>query len=77
MKTLDDNSAEPLATRIKNVEKKIKTTVQVNAESAGPNLDQVSSIVKYKVASRQGITKLFVAVFDRLGIATSERLPAS
>lgn len=68
LKSIDDDASAPLPKRIKNVEKKIKTSVQMNAESADPNLDQVSSIVKYKVASRQGITKLFFAVFDRLGI---------
>lgn len=68
LKDLNDNPSASLASRIKNVERKIKATVQVNAESADPNLDQIASIVKYKVASRQGITKLFFAVFDRLGI---------
>lgn len=68
VKTLDDDPSAPMAKRIKNVEKKIKTLVQVNRESADPALDKVSSIVKYKVASRQGITKLFFAVFDRLSI---------
>lgn len=68
LKTINDKASAPLASRIKHVEKTIKTTVQVNAESADPNLDQVSAIVKYKVASRQGITKLYFAVFDRLGI---------
>jgi hypothetical protein len=68
VKTLDDKPALPVAERIKNVEKKIKTTVQVNSESADPGLDKIAPVVKVKVASRQGITKLFVAVFDRLGI---------
>lgn len=68
VKTLGDNSSAPMANRIKNIEKKIKTLVQVNTESADPALDKVASIAKYKVASRQGITKLFFAVFDRLSI---------
>lgn len=68
IKTLNDDPSKPAADRIKNVEKKIKTVVQVNTESADPNLDKVSSIVKYKVASRQGITKLFFSIFSRLKI---------
>lgn len=68
VKTLDDDATAPMAKRIKNIEKKIKTLVQVNGESADPALDKVASIVKYKVASRQGITRLFFAVFDRLAI---------
>lgn len=68
LKTLGDDAAKPVAERIKNIEKKVKTSVQVNGESGAPALDKVSSIVKYKVASRQGITKLFFAVFNNLGI---------
>lgn len=68
VKSLDDKPSLPAAGRIKNVETKIKTLVQVNRESADKNLDKISAIVKYKVASRQGITKLFLAVYDRLGI---------
>ena len=68
LKTLNDDASKPIAERIKNIEKKIKTVVQVNSESGAPGLDKVSSIVKYKVASRQGITKLFFSVFNNLGI---------
>ena len=68
IKTLNDDSSKPIADRIRSIERKIKTVVQVNSESGDPNLDKVSSIVKYKVASRQGITKLFFSVFNDLGI---------
>ena len=68
LKTLNDDASKPIADRIKSIEKKIKTVVQVNTESGAPALDKVSSIVKYKVASRQGITKLFFSVFNDLGI---------
>ncbi|MDQ2658147.1 MAG: DUF3857 domain-containing protein [Bacteroidota bacterium] len=68
VKTLDDKPSLSMDARIRNVERKIKTTVQVNRESADPAIDEIASIIKLKVASRQGITKLFVAVYDRLGI---------
>ncbi|HEX8041295.1 MAG TPA: DUF3857 domain-containing protein, partial [Chryseosolibacter sp.] len=68
VKTLDDKASMSAADRIRNIEQKIKTVVQVNTESADNNIDNVASIVKYKVASRQGITKLFLGVFNKVGI---------
>jgi hypothetical protein len=68
VKTLDDNPSTAAADRIKNVEEKVKTVVQVNTESADPGLDNVESITKVKVASRQGMTKLFLAIFDYVKI---------
>ena len=68
VKSLDDKPSMPVAERIKNVEKEIKTMVQINRESADNSLDKISSIVKFKLASRQGITRLFLAVYNRLGI---------
>jgi len=68
VKTLgDDPKAKPID-RIRNVEKKIKTTIQINKQSRGDELDQLESILKQKVASREGITKLFLIVFDKLSI---------
>ena len=68
VKTLNDDRSQQLGNRIKAIEKSIKTVVQVNSESGDPALDKIASIVKYKVASRQGITKLSSAVFRELGI---------
>lgn len=68
LKTLGDNASMPLEKRIRNIEDKIKNTVQINQESSADELDKVSSIVQSKVASKQGLTKLFFAVFQRLGI---------
>jgi hypothetical protein len=68
IKSLEDKPSGALAQRIKNVEKKIKSTIQVNEDRADENLNGIESILKFKIASKQGITKLFVAVFDKLKI---------
>lgn len=68
VKSLGDKSGDELWKRVKNIEDKIKTTINVNRESGGPELLQVGSILKYKTASREGITKLFIAVFGKTGI---------
>jgi hypothetical protein len=68
VKTIDDKSSLSTAERIKNVEQKIKTVIQVNRERADSDLDKIAPIVRYKVASRQGITKLFLAAYNQLGI---------
>jgi hypothetical protein len=65
----DDVSAKPDA-RIVNIEKKIKMTIQVDKENSGEKLDDLSAITKYKLASNQGITRLFLAVFAKAGIAS-------
>jgi hypothetical protein len=68
VKSLGDKPSMALADRIKNLEQKVKMMVQVNTESSDPNLDNLESIAKLKVASRQGMTKLFVGIFDRVKI---------
>lgn len=69
VKTLDDKASAAQADRIRNIEQKVKTVVQLNTESADARLDNIGSIVKLKVASRQGMTKLFLAIFDQLKIS--------
>jgi hypothetical protein len=68
LKSLGDKPSMPMADRIRNLEQKVKMMVQVNTESSDPNLDNLESIAKLKVASRQGMTKLFVGIFDRVNI---------
>ncbi len=68
VKTIGDKPTTSLDERIRNVEAKIKTSIQVNKEGDNESLNQVESILKYKLASHQGMTRLFVAVFDRLKI---------
>lgn len=65
VKQLGDKPEEPLEKRIKNIESKIKLAIQINPDLRA---DDLASILKQKLASNEGITKLFVGVFDRLGI---------
>src|SRR5688572_21362737 len=68
VKTLGDNPSKTSEERIKNIENKIKANIQVNKEGDAESLSQVSSIVKTKLASHQGMTRVFLGVFDKLGI---------
>lgn len=68
VKELGDNPSRKTEQRIREIERKIKTTVRVNAEARDESLDKLESIIKSKLASKEGMTKLFVATFDRLKI---------
>ncbi len=68
VKTLGDDPSKNLEDRIKSIENKIKNAVQVNKDGAGESLSEIASIVKVKVASHQGMTRLFLGVFDKLKI---------
>jgi hypothetical protein len=68
MKEIADNPKATAVDRIKNVEQKIKTTIQVSEEAVDRSLSEISSITRSRLASNDGITKLFLAVFDRLKI---------
>jgi hypothetical protein len=67
-KSLGDNASDKTENRISNLERKIKTTIQIDKENSGGNLDEITPILKYKVASSEGITKLFLSVFTRANI---------
>lgn len=68
VKSLKDKPTAPVGIRVRNLEDQIKTQIQINTESSDPSLDIMASVVRYKVASREGITKLMANVFSRLGI---------
>lgn len=68
VKTLADKSTQSTDARIKAIEQKIKTGIQVDENARGENTNLLSSVIKYKVASKEGITRLYVAVFEKLGI---------
>jgi hypothetical protein len=68
VKSLGDKPSNKLEDRIKNVETKIKKEIQVNKEGSGESLNEIASILKFKLASHQGMTSLFMAVFERLKI---------
>jgi hypothetical protein len=55
--------------KIRKVEDIIKTSININSEGGGEALSSPASVLKNKVASKEGITKLYVAVFGQMGIA--------
>jgi hypothetical protein len=77
VKSLNDKPSAKTEDRIRDIEAKIKTTIQVNDESRDESLSDISSIVARKVASKEGMTRLFYLVFDRLGIACHPVLTCS
>lgn len=68
VKALDDNPSKSKEERIVSAENKIKSLIQVNKESSSESLSQIESILKSKLASHEGMAKLFMAVFKRLSI---------
>lgn len=68
VKTLGDKKNAGLFERVKNIENKLKTKIQINDESRDPALSNISFIIKNSVASEQGITKLTFQVFRLLDI---------
>lgn len=68
VKELKDDPSKKVEERIRDVEEKIKTMVRVNPDARNESLDDVESIIKMKLASKEGMTKLFVGVYSRLKI---------
>lgn len=77
VKTLGDVASQHTEARIKNIEQKIKTTVQVNRDQGGESLSQLSNVLKTRVASKEGITKLFFAVFNKVNITCNPVITCS
>jgi hypothetical protein len=67
----------PVTERIRKTEALIKKTINMNTESGDALLTSVGSILKYKVASKEGITKLFLGVFAEMGIKANPVLTCS
>ncbi len=76
VKNLNDNSTDNLESRIRNIEQKIKASIQVS-EGREESLGEIASILKVKLASHQGMTRLFLAVFNQLGIQCTPVLTCS
>ncbi len=66
--SLGDKSTSPAEVRIKTIEQKIKTSIQVDENARGENASQLHSIIKNRIASKEGITRLFVAVFGKANL---------
>jgi len=67
-KSFKDNPTLGLVDRISAVEDRIKSEIKIDLEQNGPQLISLTSIIKFKIASKEGITRLFLAVFEKLGI---------
>jgi hypothetical protein len=68
IKTLGDKPSDKIETRIRQVEQKIKTSIKVSNDRSEESLDRVESIIKSRIASREGITKFMLALYGKLGI---------
>jgi hypothetical protein len=68
VKELRDDSTKPMTERIRLIERKIKSTVQLDEHANSSSLNNVGSITKSKVASKFGIARLFGQVFQALNI---------
>jgi hypothetical protein len=68
VQSLKDDPGRNLQARIRSIERQIKTSIHINKESNDESLDNIPSILKSKVASEHGITKLFIATFTALKI---------
>lgn len=76
-KTLSDNPSKSMEERIRNIEQKIKTSIQLDKENGDESVRKVQSIVKYKIASAEGMIRLMVAVFGKLGISCQPAITCS
>jgi hypothetical protein len=77
VKELNDNPSDPLTKRIRRIERKIKTSVRIDTKGSGDALDNVESIIEYKVASPQGMVRLMANVFEVLNIRAQVVLTCS
>ncbi len=68
VKTIKDDKSKSLEERIRHIESVIKSGIQVNKESNDESLSSLASVTKVKVASNQGMTRLFLGVFDKLKV---------
>jgi hypothetical protein len=77
MKTLGDKPSDKIDVRIRNIEQKIKTSVKVSPDRSEESMDRIESIIKSRIASREGITKLMLAAYGKLGITCQPAITCS
>lgn len=77
VKSLNDNPSKSTQERIRNIEQKIKTSIRVDKENSDASVRKIQSIVKYKIASAEGMTRLMLAVFGKLGISAEPVITCS
>jgi hemerythrin superfamily protein len=76
-KSLKDDRSKSNDERILNLEQQIKTLIQINEESNDKNLTNIANIIKYKIASPEGITKLMYQVFAKFSLSPNIVLTCS
>lgn len=63
--------------KIKKLEEVVKLTIKVDEERRDEALSAVESIVKFRVASKEGITRLLVNAYEKLGVNVQPVLTCS
>jgi hypothetical protein len=66
--SLGDDPSKDQQARIRAIERKIKTTIHLNKAAQDESLENIPAILKNKVASELGMTRLFAATFNALKI---------
>lgn len=77
VKSLKDDPSKSLPTRIRSLERAMKMIVQIDEERNDESLQQIASIVRYKVASKVGMTRLFLYCFMKVGINVQPMMTCS
>jgi hypothetical protein len=65
---IGDKATTAAEVRIKSIEQKIKTSIQVDENARGEDASRLHLIIKNKIASKEGITRLFMAVFGKANL---------
>lgn len=65
---LKDNPSQDELTRIRAVERHIKSVIHVDEKTRNSALSDITAVLKNKVASEEGMAKVFVATFGALNI---------
>jgi hypothetical protein len=73
--TVDNSASEEK--RILQVEDFLKKTINADQKITGEDVDNLEKVVKTKNTNREGIVKLFAAVFDKLNINYQFVLPSN
>lgn len=66
--SIGDKATLPAEQRIKNIEQKVKTSIQVDEHASGEQASRLHMVIKNKIASKEGVTRLFMALFEKAGI---------
>ena len=77
VKSVKDNPSADLADRITNIEDKIKGEIKIDLDRNPKELALLTNVQKYKIASRDGMTRLFLGIFRKVGISCKPLIACS